>query len=919
MTTTTHESPTPMMLRRTLGLALSAALAVTATAGAQGSASAGPAANGELLLDGRTLNGWTQVGPGRFVVQPDGSIVGEGGMGLLYYTPRAFRDFVLELDYRAESPGANSGIFVRVPTAPKTPEDAVRGGYEIQIDDTGDPIHTTGSIYDVSAPTRRASRPAGQWNHYRIEVAGQRYQVFLNGEKVNDFIGERGREGYIGLQNHDVDSRVRFRNVRVTPLQVAGAPNSLGELLAVRETRAPIRVLMVTATTGWRHTEAIDAAKKVMAEVDKTTELDVTMTEDVNVFTPATLAKYDVLFLSNATLRAAEPDAKVERPEPRNHDKPAPALTKAQEQAMLEFVRSGKGLVVTHSGVDAFYGSRGYREMIGGGLFQSHPWTQLVRANVEDPGNAAVSHLGDGFGLRDEIYVTDTNPRWNSRVLLSLDMPSVGVEAGHADRTSDDYPLSWIRSYGKGKVFVTVLGHFADVWRSPAFLEHVMQGTRMAAGRLPGDFSGHRVKETIAQNVWPDDLAIDEQGIVWIAELTGKIHRYDPQTKQTTVAGQLPTTDPTNIEHGLLGIEVDPNFHRGEPYLYVFYTVPEAYVNTLSRFTVTNGTLDMTSEKVLLRVPTEPHCCHQAGDLEWGPNGTLFVSTGDTGESGTKPEDEISLARVKSFRERNKLKDHHWSRLVDSERTSQSLQELRGKVLRVNKDGSIPKDNPFYGKPGVRWEIFAYGLRNPYRIKWDDETKRLFIGIVGPDEQVTYDWYDIARGGENFGWPRVNGRLFYNEWTPQMIPAYVPSAWEYTYAGGSRSAGGGPFYRSNGKNAFPQLQGKQLMFDWSRKWLKYGTIVNGTFESDTIADARAQKRQFKIPAKRLADIKTFDMLTTTSPISMEVGPDGCVYVAEFAGFWKAAEGANVSRYCWVRERAAEDTKTSAPAATSSGQ
>jgi glucose/arabinose dehydrogenase len=905
-----------MHLLRTIGLTSCAALVVAASASAQESAGA-TASNGESLLGGRTLSGWTQVGPGRFVVESDGSIAAEGGTGLIYYTPRTFRDFVLELEYRAESPGANSGIFVRVPEQPKTPQDAVSRGYEIDIDDTGDAIRTTGSISGLAAPSRMAAKPAGQWNRYRIEVTGQRYQVFLNGEKVNDFFGDRGREGYIGLQNHDVDSRVHFRNVRVTPLQVANAPSSLGELLAVHETRAPIRVLMVTATTGWRHTEAIDAARQVMAQLDSTTELDVTMTEDVNVFTPATLAKYDVLFLSNSTLRVAEPDDPVERPEPRNHDKPAPKLTKAQEQAMLDFVRSGKGLVVTHSGVDAFYGSRGYREMIGGGLFQAHPWTQLVRANVEDPGNAAVAHLGEGFGLRDEIYVTDTNPRWNSHVLLSLDMPSVGVEAGHADRTTDDYPLSWIRSYGKGKVFVTVLGHFADVWHNPAFLQHVVQGMRMTAGRLPADFSGHRVKETIAQNVWPDDIAIDDQGIVWIAELTGRIHRYDPQTKQVTVAGQLPTTDPTNIEHGLLGIEVDPNFHRGEPYLYVFYTVPEAYVNTLSRFTVTNGTLDMTSEKVLLRVPTEPHCCHQAGDLEWGPNGTLFVSTGDTGESGTNPDDEISKLRIKNFVERNKLKGYHWSRITDSERTAQNLQELRGKVLRVNKDGSIPKDNPFYGKPGVRWEIFAYGLRNPYRIKWDDETKRLFIGIVGPDEQVTYDWYDIARGGENFGWPRANGRLFYNEWAPQMIAGYVPPVWEYTYTGGSRSAGGGPFYRSNGKYAFPQLQGKQLMFDWSRKWLKYGTVVNGTFESDTMADVRAQKRQFRIPGKRLADIKTFDLLTTTSPISMEVGPDGCVYVAEFAGFWKAAAGANVSRYCWVRESDVEAT-TSAPAATSSG-
>jgi glucose/arabinose dehydrogenase len=322
----------------------------------------------------------------------------------------------------------------------------------------------------------------------------------------------------------------------------------------------------------------------------------------------------------------------------------------------------------------------------------------------------------------------------------------------------------------------------------------------------------------------------------------------------------------------------------------------------------------MSSEKVLLRVPTEPHCCHQAGDLEWGPNGTLFVSTGDTGESGTKPEDEISLARIKAFEEKNKLSGHHWSRITDSERTGQNLQELRGKVLRINKDGSIPHDNPFYGKPGVRWEIFAYGLRNPYRIKWDAPTNRLFIGIVGPDENVTYDWYDIAKGGENFGWPRANGKLFYNEWTPQMIPNYVPPAWEYTYAGGSRSAGGGRFYRSTGKYAFPQLQNKQLMFDWSRKWIKYGEIVNGVFESDTAADVRQQKHQFRIPAKRIANIKTFDMLGATSPISMEVGPDGCVYIAEFAGFWKPGAGANVSRYCWVHgDSPTASTNTTAPA------
>src|SRR5690606_21031051 len=163
----------------------------------------------------------------------------------------------------------------------------------------------------------------------------------------------------------------------------------------------------------------------------------------------------------------------------------------------------------------------------------------------------------------------------------------------------------------------------------------------------------------------------------------------------------------------------------------------------------------------------------------------------------------------------------------------------------------IPRDNPFYGDPGVRWEIYSYGLRNPYRIKWDDPTGRLYIGIVGPDEQTTYDWYNLAEnGGENFGWPRVTGRLFYNEWMPQMIPSFVPPIWEYTYATGSRSATFGPIYRSDGEHAFPDIfQGRVFVFDWSRKWIKWGDVVNGVFTSDIEGSVRQDGRQFRIPTK----------------------------------------------------------------------
>jgi hypothetical protein len=98
------------------------------------------------------------------------------------------------------------------------------------------------------------------------------------------------------------------------------------------------------------------------------------------------------------------------------------------------------------------------------------------------------------------------------------------------------------------------------------------------------------------------------------------------------------------------------------------------------------------------------------------------------------------------------------------------------------------------------------------------------------------------------------------------------------------------------------LQGKVIVYDWSRKWIKYGDLVNGTFESDTAASMRTDGRQFRIDAKRLANIKTFDVLGATSPISTDVGRDGCLYVAEFDGFWRPAKNskANVSRYCWVQ-------------------
>ena len=580
-----------------------------------------------------------------------------------------------------------------------------------------------------------------------------------------------------------------------------------------------------------------------------------------------------------------------------------PVISGEQMQAIADFLGDGKGLAVAHAGLDALYNWNEYRAAVGGGLFVSHPWTQEVRILIEDKDSPATRHFGDEFWITDEIYVLDENPRWNSRVLMSLDTESVELQEATSGNERNDYPISWIRRHNGGRVFVTKLGHFAEVWKTPAFVEHVVQGLRMVAGRTEANFGGHREKEVIADDVWPDDIAVDDRGNVWIAELRGKVHHYDAESGTVTQIAELPVTDPTNVEHGLYGIEVDPEFYAGAPYIYLYYADPHTFINTLSRFTYGEGALDLESEYVLLRVPTEPQCCHQGGDLEWGLDSTLFLSTGDTGMSEVRPGWELSQEQLDDFMQTYRLKDYHWSRLVDSERSAQNLQDLRGKILRIHSDGSIPHDNPFFGTPGVRWEIYAYGLRNPYRFKMDDQTGALYIGVVGPDASFDYDEYNVAaQGGENFGWPRTLGRLFYNEWTPEMIPNFVPPFWEYTYEHGGRSATMGPVYRSEGPYAFPQFQNAVLVYDWARRWIKYGRLAEGTFESDRDADVRVEVPLITLPALRLTDIRMFDQLRRTAPISMEMAPDGSLYVAEFDGFWDPGPNARVTRYRWIKDQ-----------------
>jgi hypothetical protein len=180
------------------------------------------------IFNGKNLDGWEMVGPGRFVVE-NGLMKTEGGMGLLWYTGRQFGNATLRVVFKTTSPSSNSGVYIRFPEKPKDAWYAVHNGYEVQIDAAGDEWHCTGSLYSLSKVTKRTQKPTGEWNTMEITLRGQKTIVRLNGEVVNEFDGNqsvperkawyepvrgpRPDAGYMGLQNHDEKSTVYFREV----------------------------------------------------------------------------------------------------------------------------------------------------------------------------------------------------------------------------------------------------------------------------------------------------------------------------------------------------------------------------------------------------------------------------------------------------------------------------------------------------------------------------------------------------------------------------------------------------------------------------------------------------------------------------------------------------------------------------------
>lgn len=189
-----------------------------------------PGASWEQLFNGKDLTGWKMTGPGRFVIE-DGALKTEGGMGLLYYAGKPFGNTTIRVVFKTTGERDNAGVFIRMPEQPADPWYGVHNGYEVQIDAGGDDWHSTGAIYSLSKVTARAQKPGGEWNTMDIVLKGQTTTVILNGKKINEFRGDqevpprkmwyepvrgpRPDSGYIGLQNHDKNSTVFFKEISV--------------------------------------------------------------------------------------------------------------------------------------------------------------------------------------------------------------------------------------------------------------------------------------------------------------------------------------------------------------------------------------------------------------------------------------------------------------------------------------------------------------------------------------------------------------------------------------------------------------------------------------------------------------------------------------------------------------------------------
>jgi len=381
------------------------------------------------------------------------------------------------------------------------------------------------------------------------------------------------------------ESPEKLRDLKADELQKI--QNAVPEKPTVQPNK-PRKILVFWRCEGFFHTSipVVNEALKIMGQ--KTGAYEVTVcTDDYSVFTPEKLAQFDVVCLNNTT-----------------HLKFNPKETPERCKALMDFVKSGKGIVGIHAATDNFYDWPEGMEMMGG-KFTGHPWggggTWAIKIDEPDhPLTAAFK--GKGFKINDEIYRTDPPlySRSKQRVLMSLDMSDPTTKNARGVKPSDaDTGITWIKTWGNGRMFYCSLGHNDHLLWNPAILQHYLDGIQFALGDYKVDTKPTPIVSSGKGSKMEQQLNILKTTYDWGQSRV-------PLTELSAYIGSMHgnTAELKNIEKALLGVLDSDAKRAGKQFVCRELSIigTEQSVPTLAKMLAGEETSDM-ARYALERIP----------------------------------------------------------------------------------------------------------------------------------------------------------------------------------------------------------------------------------------------------------------------------------------------------------------------------
>ncbi len=289
-----------------------------------------------------------------------------------------------------------------------------------------------------------------------------------------------------------------------------------------------------------------------------------------------------------------------------------------------------------------------------------------------------------------------------------------------------------------------------------------------------------------------------DDGRIFVVEQPGRIRLIKDGVLQATPFLDLTSRVLSGGERGLLSVAFHPQYATNH-FFYVYFTTQPNGDIRIERFTATANpdVADATSSKLVITAPHSSQANHNGGLLTFGPDGMLYAALGDGGGGG------------------------------DPLGNGQNFNSLLGGMIRLDVDHgdpyAIPATNPFVGQAGKRAELWAKGLRNPWRYAFDPPTGLLYIADVGQGEREEVDVVNASSGGLNYGWNITEGTTCYNASTCNKTGLTDPVL-DYTHDAGACSITGGYVYRGS---AIEGLQGHYLYSDYCAGFLKSFRYANG--------------------------------------------------------------------------------------------